>query len=41
VSRYLQKNIKGAQLRMIPGTGHLLNLEKPDLFNSYLKSWTH
>ena len=39
VSNYLNKKIKGSQLRVISGTGHLFSLEKPVLFEQYLKAW--
>ena len=39
VSLYLHKKIKGSQLGMIGGTGHLFSLEKPQLFDAYLKNW--
>ncbi|MES2374821.1 MAG: alpha/beta hydrolase [Bacteroidota bacterium] len=39
VSNYLNKKIKGSQLRVISGTGHLFSLEKPVLFEQYLRAW--
>lgn len=39
VSEYLNKKIKGSQLRVISGTGHLFSLEKPVLFEQYLRAW--
>lgn len=39
VSNYLNKKIKGSQLRVISGTGHLFSLEKPALFEQYLRTW--
>lgn len=33
LARHLNENIKGSELRVIPGAGHLSKLEKPDLFN--------
>lgn len=32
-SMYLEKNIRGAKRIMIPGTGHMLNMEAPAQFN--------
>jgi pimeloyl-ACP methyl ester carboxylesterase len=39
VANYLRKKIKGSQLRVIDGTGHLFSLEKPVLFEQYLRTW--
>jgi 3-oxoadipate enol-lactonase len=39
VSKYLNKKIKGSQLRVIDGTAHFFSLEKPALFEQYLKEW--
>ncbi|MEO8173527.1 MAG: alpha/beta hydrolase [Sediminibacterium sp.] len=39
VSEYLNKKIKGSQLRVINGTAHFFSLEKPVLFEQYLKAW--
>ncbi len=39
ISNYLHKKIKGSQLRVIDGTGHLFSLEKPALFEQYLRAW--
>jgi pimeloyl-ACP methyl ester carboxylesterase len=39
ISKYLNKTIKGSQLRVIDGVGHLFSLEKPVLFEQYLRAW--
>ncbi|MES2330379.1 MAG: alpha/beta hydrolase [Bacteroidota bacterium] len=39
LSKYLNKKIKGSQLRVIDGAAHLFTLEKPVVFEQYLKSW--
>jgi 3-oxoadipate enol-lactonase len=36
-AEFLHLQIKDSQLKFIPGAGHLSNMEKPDLFNSYIK----
>jgi len=33
IADILEKGIKGAQKIMIPGSGHLVNMEKPEEFN--------
>ncbi|HYE53888.1 MAG TPA: alpha/beta hydrolase, partial [Chitinophagaceae bacterium] len=32
-SKYLESNVPGARRVVIPGTGHMLNLEDPKAFN--------
>jgi len=32
-SKMIEKGLRGSRLRMIPGAGHLLNLDKPEVFN--------
>jgi 3-oxoadipate enol-lactonase len=39
VSKFLNKKIKGSQLRVIDGTAHFFSLEKPVLFEQYLREW--
>jgi 3-oxoadipate enol-lactonase len=36
-SRVLAEGISGAELRVVPGGGHLLNQEKPDVVNAALR----
>jgi pimeloyl-ACP methyl ester carboxylesterase len=35
-SRFLNDNIKGSQLAVVPGAGHLVMMEKPEEFNRHL-----
>lgn len=37
-SRRMQREIPGAELSILPGAGHLANLERPDAFNDALDS---
>lgn len=39
VAKYLHQKIRGSQLRVIDGTAHLFTLEKPRVFEQYMKSW--
>ncbi len=43
-ARLMADAIPGAQLRLLPGAGHLLNMEQPEAFNdavlSFLRSMT-
>ena len=36
VARKLAERIPGAQSHILPGAGHLLNIEQPDAFNTVL-----
>ena len=38
-SLYLARNLSDARLAVIPGSGHVLNLEEPGLFNQILKDF--
>ena len=38
-ARELQSRIQGSELRFFPKTGHLINLEQPDLFQKMLKDF--
>jgi pimeloyl-ACP methyl ester carboxylesterase len=38
-SRALAAAIPGAELVIIPGAGHLVNVEQPEAFNSALAAW--
>jgi pimeloyl-ACP methyl ester carboxylesterase len=39
LSRKLADQIPGAQLELIPGAGHVANLDAPDAFNEALRSF--
>jgi pimeloyl-ACP methyl ester carboxylesterase len=39
VARSLQSQIRGAELVLIPGVGHLANLESPDAFNQHVREF--
>lgn len=39
VARQFETALSGAQLEVIPGAGHLSNLEKPELFNRILREF--
>jgi pimeloyl-ACP methyl ester carboxylesterase len=39
VHRFMAETIPGAQHVVIPGTGHLTNLEAPDAFNTALRTF--
>ena len=38
-ARFLQHSIKGSELKVIGGVGHLSNLEAPEAFNEALSEW--
>lgn len=38
-SEWMQKNIKGAILKIVENAGHVSNLEQPDIFNKYLSEF--
>jgi pimeloyl-ACP methyl ester carboxylesterase len=38
-AEYLAKNIPGAEKVVIAGAGHLTNLERPEVFNSALRTF--
>ena len=40
-SLLMKRTIPSAQLVVLPGTGHALNLEEPDLFNRFLADFFH
>ena len=39
VGEYMRERIPGARLEIVPGAGHLVNLEKPDAFNRVLRAF--
>jgi len=39
LAKHLNERIKGSELRIIPGAGHLSKLEKPELFNSCMEEF--
>lgn len=39
IARIMSDNIPGAQLAVIPGAGHLPNMETPDVFNKILREF--
>ena len=41
VARSLQSQIPGAELVLIPGAGHMANLESPDAFNQHVRDFIH
>ena len=38
-SRFLAATIPGATLKILPATGHTLNLEEPDAFNRHVREF--
>lgn len=38
-ARYLRRNIRNAQLHLIKGSAHMINLERPALFHKYVASF--
>jgi len=40
-SVYMKRKIPSAELLMIPGSGHAVNLEEPNLFNQMVSSFLH
>ena len=40
-SLLMKRTIPSAQLVVLPGTGHALNLEEPDMFNRFLETFFH
>lgn len=40
-SLFLARTLRNAQLAVIPGSGHVLNLEEPAFFNQLLKDFIH
>jgi len=40
-SLLMKRTITSSQLVVLPGTGHTLNLEEPDLFNRFLETFFH
>lgn len=39
LSKVLHERIAGSELAVLPGLGHLLNLENPDMFNRELEAF--
>jgi pimeloyl-ACP methyl ester carboxylesterase len=40
-SLLMKRSISSSQLVVLPGTGHALNLEEPDMFNRFLETFFH
>jgi pimeloyl-ACP methyl ester carboxylesterase len=40
-SLLIKRTVRGARLAMLPGTGHMLNLEEPALFNRLVEDFFH
>jgi pimeloyl-ACP methyl ester carboxylesterase len=38
-ARLIAEGIKGAQMEIIPGAGHISNMEQPETFNQALSSF--
>jgi pimeloyl-ACP methyl ester carboxylesterase len=41
VAEHLRSSIAGSELTVLPGLGHVCNLEHPDQFNTTLRTWLH
>jgi pimeloyl-ACP methyl ester carboxylesterase len=41
VGEHLHSAITGSSLTLLPGLGHVCNLEAPEEFNRILRSWLH
>jgi pimeloyl-ACP methyl ester carboxylesterase len=41
VAEHLHANVAGSRLAVLPGLGHVVNLEDPRLFNATLRAWVH
>ena len=39
VAEHLRTSIAGSELTVLPGLGHVCNLERPDQFNAVLRDW--
>jgi pimeloyl-ACP methyl ester carboxylesterase len=41
VAEHLHTAIAGAELTVLPGVGHVCNLERPDIVNGTVRAWLH